>query len=158
MRTFNEFMAEAKVAWYAGSLRGSKDSPAKTAKRKKANLEREAREKPSPETFSRLSRLKKGIASGEERAEGEEKPETKATRMQRTGRMRKNTGYATFKDTPTSSVGTESDVRRRRSTNIRTGEDLGSAEPSDTRTSGRYGTVPGGRGTRVSRSGGVIGR
>jgi hypothetical protein len=158
MRTFSEFMAEAKkVQWYAGSLKGSKKSPANTAKQKQANLERQSRKKPSPKIYIRISKLKQGIKRGEERAEGEPRPETTATKMQKSGKMRKNTGYATFKDDPRSSVGTVEGHRRRRSVDLKTGNDIGAAEPSDTRTSGRYGTVPGGRGTRVSRSGGIIG-
>lgn len=46
-------------------------------------------------------------------------------------------GRASKPESPTSSVGTTADVRRRRVTDIRTGRDLGQAEPSDTRTSRR---------------------
>lgn len=159
MKTFQQFILEAQIKWNTGSLKGSGKSPAETAKQKRSQIERTAKEKPSPKVFSRLTKIKKGISDSDTKAkESDPKPETKATTMQRTGRMRQNTGYATFRGTPTSSVGTTDDVRRRRSVDRRTGRDLGTAEPSDTRVSGRFGTVPGGRGTGVSRSGGQIGK
>lgn len=148
MKTFRQFILETKeIKWNTGTLRGSGKSPSQTAKQRKSQIERTARQKPSPEIFTRLTKIKKGISGADTLAKDTDpKPETTATRMQRTGRMRQNTGYATFRDTPTSSVGTVSGVRRR------------GLEPSDTRTSGRYGTVPGGRGTGISRSGEKIGR
>jgi hypothetical protein len=147
MKTFANFLLEAELKWNTGTLRGSGKSPSDTAKQKEAQLKRDAKQKPSPEVFSRLTKIKKGITGADTLAKDTDpKPESTATRMQRTGRVRTNTGRATFKDTPTSSVGTVSGVRRR------------GLEPSDTRISGRYGTVPGGRGTGVSRSGGQIGR
>jgi hypothetical protein len=146
MKNFADFLLEAEIKWNTGTLPGSRKSPSDTAKQKKANIEREARTKPSPKVFSRLTKIKKGISGADTLAKDTDpKPETTATRMQRTGRTRKNTGYATFRDTPTSSVGTVSGVRRR------------GLEPSDTRVSGRFGTVSGGRGTGISRSGGKIG-
>ena len=160
MKTFKEFILEVKeIKWNTGTLSGSGKSPSQTAKQRKSQIERTARKKPSSEIFTRLTKIKKGISGADTLAKDTDpSPETTATRMQRTGRMRQNTGYATSRDTPTSSVGTTSGVRRRRVTDMRTGRDLGSAEPSDTRTSGRFGTVPGGRGTGISRSGGKIGK
>ena len=161
MRTFREFIAEAEIKWNTGTLKGSKKSPSETAKAKRATLERTARQKPSPEVFKRLTKIKKGISGSDTLSkETDPKPETTATRMQRTGKMRKNTGYATHgKDTPTSSVGTESGVARTGVHDMRQGgRRISSASPSDQITSGRFGTVSGGRGTRVSRSGGTVGR
>ena len=68
-------------------------------------------------------------------------------------------GRASKPESPTSSVGTTADVRRRRVTDMRTGRDLGPAEPSDTLTSGRYGDKKTGSGGKnISRSGGIIGK
>lgn len=159
MKTFAQFILEAEIKWHTGTLKGSGKSPSDTAKQRKANVERQARTSPTSSTFSRIARSKQAISNADTRAKDTDpRPETTATRMQRTGKERKNTGYATFRGTPTSSVGTTDQVRRRRSTDMRTGRDLGPAEPSDTRVSGRFGTVPGGRGTGISRSGGQIGR
>lgn len=160
MKTFREFILEAEIKWNTGSLKGSGRSPAETAKQRKSQIERTARQKPSPEVFSRLTKIKKGISGSDTLSKDTDpKPETTATRMQKSGKMRKNTGYATFKDTPTSSVGTESGVDRTGVHDMRQGgRRIGSAGPSDQVTSGRHGTVSGGRGTRVSRTGGTIGR
>ena len=160
MKTFQEFILEAEIKWNTGTLKGSKKSPSDTAKQKKANLERESRNKPSPKGFSRLNKIKKGISGADALAKDTDpKPETTATRMQRTGRMRKNTGYATFKDTPTSSVGTESGVDRTGVHDLRQGgRRTGSATAPGEVVSDRYGKVTGGAGTRVSRSGGTVGR
>lgn len=145
MKSFREFVLEAEVKWNTGSLKGSGKSPSETAKQRRSQIERTAREKPSPQVFSRLTRIRKGISGADTLAKDtDKKPETTATRLR--DRTRKNTGYATFRDTPSSSVGTVSGVRR------------SGLEPSDTRVSGRYGKVTGGRGTGVSRSGGQIGR
>lgn len=145
MKTFREFILEAEIKWNTGSLKGSGRSPGDTAKQRAAQLSAKSRTKPT--LMPQVAKFRKKITQVDTLAkETDPKPETTATRMQRTGKMRQNTGYATFKDTPTSSVGTVSGVKRR------------GLEPSDTRTSGRYGTVPGGRGTGISRSGGQIGR
>lgn len=66
-------------------------------------------------------------------------------------------GRASKPETPTSSVGTTAGISRT-IVDRGTGRKLGRSEPPDTLTSGRYGTVPGGRGTNVSRSGGIIGK
>jgi hypothetical protein len=160
MKTFVDFLLEAEIRWNTGSLKGSKKSPSDTAKQKRATLERDARQKPSPKVFSRLTKIKKGISGADTLAKDTDpKPETTATRMQRTGRMRKNTGYATFKDTPTSSVGTESGVDRTGVHDLRQGgRRTGSATAPGEVVSDRYGKVTGGAGTRVSRSGGTVGR
>jgi hypothetical protein len=95
MKTFREFILEAEIKWNTGSLRGSGKSPSDTAKQKQAQLNRTAREKPSPEVFGRVSRMKRGISGATTLAKDTDaKPETTATRMQRTGRVKQNTGYA----------------------------------------------------------------
>jgi hypothetical protein len=160
MKTFREFILEAEIKWNTGTLKGSKKSPSDTAKQKKANLERGARQKPSPEVFTRLTKIKRGISGADTLAKDTDpKPETTATRMQRTGKMRKNTGYATFRDTPTSSVGTESGVDRTGVHDLRQGgRRTGSATAPGEVVAGRHGKVTGGAGTRISRSGGTVGR
>lgn len=156
MKTFREFLEEAEVRWNTGSLKGSKKSPRDTATQKAAQLAASSRTNPA--LIPRAAKLRKRLSQVNALANTRDpRPETTDTRTRRQGTQRVNTGYATFRDTPISGGGTTANVRRRRVTDIRTGRDLGRAEPSDTRTSGRYGTVPGGRGTRVSRSGGIIG-
>jgi hypothetical protein len=96
MKTFREFIleAEAEIKWNTGSLKGSGKSPSDTAKQKQAQLNRTAREKPSPEVSGRVSRMKRGISGATALAKddpNDQKPETTATRMQRTGRVSKNT-------------------------------------------------------------------
>lgn len=160
MKTFAEFILEAEIKWNTGTLRGSGKSPSDTAKQKRANLEREARNKPSSKVNSRVSKIKKGISGADTLAKDTDpKPETRATRMQRTGRMRQNTGYATFRDTPTSSGGTESGVDRTGVHDLRQGgRRIGSATAPGEVVAGRHGKVTGGAGTRVSRTGDTVGR
>ena len=160
MKTFQEFILEAEIKWNTGTLKGSKKSPSDTAKQRKAKLDRDARQKPSPKVFSRVTKIKKGISGADALAKDTDpKPETRASKMQRTGKMRVNTGYATFKDTPTSSVGTESGVDRTGVHDLRQGgRRTGSATAPGEVVSDRYGKVTGGRGTRVNRSGGTVGR
>ena len=160
MKTFAEFILEAEIKWNTGTLKGSGKSPSDTAKQRKVNLDRKAKQKPSPEVFSRLTKIKKGISGADTLAKDTDpKPDTTATRMQRTGRMRQNTGYATFRDTPTSSVGTESGVDRTGVHDLRQGgRRTGSATAPGEVVSDRYGKVTGGAGTRVNRSGGTVGR
>lgn len=160
MKTFREFILEVKLKWNTGTLKGSGKSPSDTAKQRKATLERDTRQKPSPEVFSRLTKIKKAISGADTLAKDTDpKPETTATRMQRTGKMRKNTGYATFRNTPTSSVGTESGVDRTGVHDLRQGgRRTGSATAPGEVVAGRHGKVTGGAGTRVSRTGGTVGR
>ena len=167
MKTFQEFILEAsKIKWNTGTLKGSKKSPSDTAKQRKAKLEKDLRQKPSPRGFIRLTNIKRGISGADALArDTDPKPETTATRMQRTGRTTVNKGYAQtgrkgrIGPDSASSVGTVSNSRRRRVVNMSTGGDLGPADPSDVRikdkhTKGTYG----GRGTGESGSGGKIGR
>lgn len=65
MKTFREFILEAEIKWNTGSLKGSGRSPAETAKQRKSQIERTARQKPSPEVFSRLTKIKKGISGSD---------------------------------------------------------------------------------------------
>jgi hypothetical protein len=166
MKTFQEFILEAEIKWNTGTLKGSKKSPSDTAKQKKAKLERDAKQKPSPKVFSRVTKIKKGISGADALAKDTDpKPETTATRMQRTGRTTVNTGYAQtgrrgrIGPDSASSVGTVPNSRRRRVFDMNTGRDLGPADPSDVRIKNKYtDDTYGGRGTGDSRSGGKIGR
>ena len=160
MKTFREFILEAEIKWNTGILKGSRKSPAQTSDQKRANIARTAKTNPSPSIFARLKRMDVGRTAANILAkETDPAPQTTATRMQKTGRMRQNTGRATFKDTPTSSVGTESGIDRTGVHDLRKGgRRIGSAAAPDEVVSGRFGTVPGGGGTRVSRSGGIVGR
>lgn len=160
MKTFKEFILEAEIKWNTGVLKGSGKSPADTAKQRQALLNREAGKNPSPELFGRVARMKRGISASDTLAKDTDpRPETTATRMRRTGRERINTGRATFSDTPISSGGTESNVDRSGIHDLRQGgRRIGPASAPDEVTSGRYGVVTGGRGTRVSRTGGIVGR
>ena len=92
MKTFQEFILEAsKIKWNTGTLKGSKKSPSDTAKQRKAKLEKDLRQKPSPRGFIRLTNIKRGISVADIRAKDTDpKPETTATRMQRTGRTTVN--------------------------------------------------------------------
>ena len=157
MKTFREFLEEAEVRWNTGSLKGSKKSPRDTATQKAAQLASSSRTNPS--LMPRAAKLRRRLSQVNALANiSDPRPETTDTRTRRQGTQRVNTGYATFRDTPISPVGTTPDVRRRRVTDIRTGRDLGSAEPSGTLTSGRYGDKKtGSGGKKISSSGGVIG-
>ena len=166
MKTFQEFILEAEIKWNTGTLKGSKKSPSDTAKQRKAKLERDAKQKPSPKVFSRVTKIKKGISGADALAKDTDpKPETRASRMQRTGRTTVNTGYAQtgrrgrIGPDPTSSVGTQSGADRTGVHDLRQGgRRIGSATAPGEVVAGKYGKVTGGRGTRVNRSGGTVGR
>ena len=155
MKTYRQFILEAELSWWNGGR--------PKAKSKESELRRERDGSPEEQVkrFSRLKKIESSIEKTDSRESDTKPKETAKQKRQRTNAV-KNTGYAQTgkrgKGTPTSSVGTVSGVRRRTFTNIRTGEVLGPAEPSDTRTSGRYGKVTGGRRTGKSRSFGDIGR
>ena len=155
MKTYRQFILEAELSWWNGGR--------PKAKSKESELRRERDGSPEEQVkrFSRLKKIESSIEKTDSRESDTKPKETAKQKRQRTNAV-KNTGYAQTgkrgKGTPTSSVGTVSGVRRRTFTNIGTGEVLGPAEPSDTRTSGRYGKVTGGRGTGKSRSFGDIGR
>jgi len=155
MKTYRQFILEAKLSWWDGGRQKAKSKESKLRTARGGSPEEQVKR------FSRLKKIKSSIEKTDSRESDTKPQETAKQERQRTNAV-KNTGYAqTGKrgtGTPTSSVGTVSGVRRRTITNMRTGEVLGKAEPSDTRTSGRFGKVTGGRGTGKSRSGGDIGR
>jgi len=155
MKTYRQFILEAKLSWWNGGRPKAKSKESKLRTARGGSPEEQVKR------FSRLKKIKSSIEKTDSRESDTKPQETAKQERQRTNAV-KNTGYAQTgkrgKGTPTSSVGTVSGVRRRTITNIRTGEVLGKAEPSDTRTSGRFGKVTGGRGTGKSRSGGDIGR
>jgi hypothetical protein len=155
MKTFQEFILEAKIDWWDGG-RGK-------AKKRESQLTRQRGGTPQQQAsrMKQLEKLKQAISNVDSR-ESDTRPQ-KTPRQRRQQNAVQNTGYAQTgvrggNRNPASSVGTVSGVRRRTVTNMRTGQNLGPAEPADTRTSGRYGYVTGGRGTGKSRSGGDIGR
>jgi hypothetical protein len=145
MKTFREFIleAEAEIKWNTGSLKGSGKSPSDTAKQKQAQLNRTAREKPSPGVFGRVSRMKRGISGATALAKddpNDQKPETTATRMQRTGRVKQNTGYASQSRDTRGRVGSLENIPS------------SAGEGENTSTGGRFGD------RRSGRSGGVGGQ
>ena len=98
MKTFSEFIAEAEVRWNSGTLKGSGKSPSDTAKQKMSKVSQSMRTS-SPSDMvkiaQRLKRFKSAISGSDEESKTRDpRPETTATRAQRTGRMRVNTGYA----------------------------------------------------------------
>ena len=148
MKTYRQFILEAKLSWWDGGRQKAKSKESKLRTARGGTPEQQAKR------FSRLKKITSSIEKTDSRESDTKPEETAKQKRQRTNAV-KNTGYAQKKETPTSSVGTVPGVRRR---TIGTGEVLGRAEPSDTRTSGRFGKVTGGRGTGKSRSGGDIGR
>jgi len=155
MKTFREFILEAKIDWWTGG-RGK-------AKKRESQLTRQRGGTPQQQAtrIKQLKKLRQAISNVDSQ-ESDTKPQ-ETERQKRQQNAVRNTGYAQTgvrgrNRNPASSVGTVEGHRRRRVIDMRTGQDLGPAEPADTRTSGRYGTVPGGRGTGKSRSGGDIGR
>lgn len=148
MKTYRQFILEAKLSWWDGGRQKAKSKQSKLRTARGGTPEQQAKR------FSRLKKITSSIEKTDSRESDTKPEETAKQKRQRTNAV-KNTGYAQKKETPTSSVGTVSGVRRR---TIGTGEVLGRAEPYDTRTSGRFGKVTGGRGTGKSRSGGDIGR
>ena len=151
MKTYKEFILEAKLSWWDGGRKKAETKRAKLSRERGGTPEQQAKR------FQRFQRLKSSIEKTDSR-ESDSKPQKTASSKRKENAV-KNTGYAQKgKDAPTSSVGTVSGVRRRRITDVRTRQNFGSAEPSDTTTSGRYGKVTGGRGTGKSRSLGDIGR
>lgn len=157
MKTFREFILEARkketdtIDWWG---RGREK-----AFQKVAQLRPERNPQKMATAVKKIAQITKAIKDKDKKHEKSKPAPSTATRMQKTGRMRQNTGRATFKDTPTSSVGTESGIDRTGVHDLRKGgRRIGSAAAPDEVVSGRFGTVPGGGGTRVSRSGGIVGR
>jgi hypothetical protein len=157
MKTFKKFILEARKAetdtvnwWGKGREKASQ---------KVAQLRKERNPQKMATALKKIAQITKAIKDKDIRHEKSKPAPSTATRMQRTGRMRKNTGYATFRDTPTSSVGTESGVDRTGVHDLRQGgRRTGSATAPGEVVAGRHGKVTGGAGTRVSRSGGTVGR
>jgi len=140
MKTYKEFILEAKLSWWDGGR------PKAKSKESKLRIARGGSPEEQVKRFSRLKKIQSSIYKTDSRESDTRPKETAKQERQRTNAV-KNTGYAQKgRETPISSVGTVSGVRRR------------GKEPSDTRISGRYGKVTGGRGTGISRSGGDIGR
>jgi hypothetical protein len=161
MKTFREFILEARKSEQETIDWWGKGRP--KASQKVAQLRRDRNPQTMSKSVRKITQITKAINDKDQRHEASKPARTAAQRAQDSGRVHRSQYAQTGvrgrigPDSP-SSVGTVSGNKRRRVTNIKTGQDLGSAEPSDTRVSGRYGTVPGGRGTGVSRSGGQIGR
>lgn len=145
MKTYKEFILEANEQKELSTIRRTLRNPPPGTNIAKLN--------------ARASELTKIIRDKKETSPKKSGREARISDPERTV---KNTGYAQTgkrgSGTPVSSVGTVSGVKRIRITDLRTGKNLGSAEPSDTRTSGRYGKNTGGRGTGKSRSLDDIGR
>jgi hypothetical protein len=127
MKTYRQFILEAneqqELSQIRRLLRNPPPDPKKIAElnRRFSELTKIIRDKPKPQKTAKQKRQENAV---------------------------KNTGYAQKEKDPTSSAGTVSGVRRRRTI---------TPEPSDMRFR-RYGEYTGGRGTGKSRSGGDIGR
>jgi hypothetical protein len=145
MKTFREFILEAKIDWWTGG-RGK-------AKRREAQLSRDRTGTPQQQAtrMKQLKKLKQAISNVDSQESDTKPKETEKQKRQRT-RVVKNTGRAQQPRDVISSSGTLPGIRK---TTV--------PEPSDTirrnkdGTSGRYGTTFGGGGTGKSRSGGNIG-
>ena len=134
MKTFSEFIAEAEVRWNTGTLKGSGKSPSDTAKQKMTKVTQSQRTASSPQqiaqTTQRLQRMKAGISGADEESKTRDpRPETTATRAQRTGRMRVNTGRASK----------SADTRGRSGSLPNVASPAG--EGSGSRVAGRYGDL-----------------
>lgn len=165
MKTFKEFISEAEVAWNTGVLKGSGKSPSDTAKQKMAKLSAQTR---NPRMTSqqqvgvaqRIKKMRSAVTGASEVAKSRDpRPETRETQMRRSGRAHVNTGYSQLRDTPISSVGTQSNVGRTGIHDIRTGRRLGSAEAPDALVKDRFASPgsSGSGGKNISRSGGTYG-
>lgn len=147
MKTFSEFLDEAKINWNAG--------PRAKAERKLSSLGQKMRTAKPDQMVSIANRIKQMKSKISLENEKNPPPSQKQgiSGIARGGRPQ-STGYEV------SSVGTLSNVARGRSTDIRTGQDLGPSSPSDTLTQNRYTSrgTSGGRGTNISRTGGTYGK
>lgn len=161
MKTFSEFIVEAKIKWNTGTLRGSGKSPSDTANQKLRQVSSSmVKAQPSKMVYiaQRIKRMKTAISSATEKSKVDDpRPETMDTRTKKLGTQRTNTGYATFrKDTPVSSVGTQSG-QDRRIVNRRTGETISNTSlPPGMTVSGAHNNDPKRR-NRPSRTGGTYG-
>lgn len=158
---YDELLSEVEIKWNTGTLKGSGKSPANTAKMRQSQLRTRRGRGPKDiaNTTRRFAIISGNIKKADELSKiRDPRPETTDTRMGREGRRRINTGYATHKDTPISSVGTTADTDRE-IVDLRTGRRMGSSSSSDTLTGGRYANrdTAGGRRTNRSRTGGTYG-
>ena len=157
---YDELLSEVEIKWNTGTLKGSGKSPANTAKMRQSQLRtRRGRDpKDIANTTRRFAIISSNIKKADELSKiRDPRPETTDTRMGREGKRRINTGYATHKDTPISSVGTDPNVQRTGVHDLSTGKRIGNEQPADVLTARRFGGTPGGRGTNRSRTGGTYG-
>lgn len=144
---YGELIDEAKINWNAG--------PRAKAERKLSSLGQKMR-RAKPEDMvklaTRIKQLKSRISLENEK--NPPPPQKQGISGIARGGRPQSTGYEV------SSVGTQRNVARGRSTNIKTGEDLGPSSPSDVLTQNRYTSrgTSGGRGTNIGRTGGTYGR
>lgn len=128
MKTFLEFISEAEVAWNTGTLKGSKKSPSATASQKVTQLGRQmTNPRTTPQQMAsiaqRVKKMKSAIVgSGEVAKASDPRPENKDAGRTNT----KVRGYASKEKDERGRVGSLRDI------------DSGN-QPSDVRTSGRYG-------------------
>lgn len=150
MKTFSEFIAEARGGehWW-GSGR-----PA--AQKKAAQLRTNRDPKKMVTNIKKGAAIQKAIKALDQKYEKDKPPETMDTITRNNGTQRKNTGYVTFRNTPVSSVGTQS-RRDRRIVNLGTGETISNTSlPPGMTVSGAHNDDPKRR-NRPSRTGGTYG-
>lgn len=141
MKTFSEFIVEAKIKWNTGTLRGSGKSPSDIANQKLRQVSSSmAKAQPSKmvDIAQRIKRMKTAISSATEKSKVDDpRPETRDTETRRLGTQRINRGYASK----------PADTRARGGSlpNISSPD----GEGSGSRVTGRYGDL------RTGRSGGV---
>lgn len=134
MKTYSEFILEAEpIKWNSARLKGSGKSPADTAGQRLTSLSRQMRGA-NPQQMvniaNRIIKMKAGIANADEKFKTKDpRPETRATTAQRTGRMRKNTGYASKPADTRGSTGSLSGIASP------------AGEGSGSRVAGRYGDL-----------------
>lgn len=144
MKTFKEFIYEAEVRLYQGTLKGSGKSPFATGSDRATQLGTQVKKElssrsPNLQRIATLSKRAKDIKTGLEKASVLEKERGHGPENKDAGRTNTLvTGYASKPRDVVSSVGTSPNVSRQRLTNLRTGEDLGSAQIPGENTSGRY--------------------
>lgn len=145
MKTFSEFLDEAKINWNPG--------PRSKAERKLSTLGQKMRTAKPDQMVAIANRIKEMRSKISLENEKNPPPPQKQgiSGIARGGRPQKPRDVV-------SSVGTSSGVERR-IVDLKTGSDMGSSSPSDTLTQNRYtdrGTS-GGRGTNISRTGRTFG-
>jgi hypothetical protein len=145
MKTFSEFLDEAKINWNAG--------PRSKAERKLSTLGQKMRTAKPDQMVSIANRIKQMKSKISLENEKNPPPPQKQgiSGIARGGRPQKPRDVV-------SSVGTSSGVNRT-IVDLKTGSSMGSSSPSDTLTQNRYTSrgTSGGRGTNISRTGGTYG-